>query len=116
MRREFSKQVRRDTFARCAGKCEGENCGAKLFPGGIFYDHRIPDALGGGPTLENCQVLCRPCHDEKTRKEDVPRIAKAKRVSDLHRGIKKPSRFACGRNSKFKKKITGEVVLRRLGI
>jgi hypothetical protein len=40
--------------------------------------------------LDNCAVLCHVCHDEKTRKHDVPRIAKMKRVRDRHNGITAP--------------------------
>jgi 5-methylcytosine-specific restriction enzyme A len=89
-RREFSKQVKRDAFLRANGCCEGENCGAKLSLGKFHYDHQIPDGLGGEPTLENCQVLCAPCHKIKTTKQDVPAIAKTKRIQDRQRGIKKP--------------------------
>lgn len=112
MRREFSKQTKRDAFVRAKGFCQTPQCGCKLMRGNIFYDHIIPDGLGGEPTLENCQVLCKSCHNLKTAKTDVPRIAKAKRVRDLDIGIRKPSKFACSRSSKFKKKISGEVVLR----
>jgi 5-methylcytosine-specific restriction enzyme A len=112
MRREFTKQVMRDAFLRANGCCEGKDCGARLTVGKFHYDHEIPDALGGEPTLDNCRVLCVPCHNVKTRKGDVPRIAKAKRVYDLHNGIRKRSTFACSRDSKFKKKIDGSVVLR----
>lgn len=89
-RREFSKQIRRDAFMRANGKCEGADCGARLTLGKFHYDHRIPDGLGGEPTLDNCQVLCTPCHGQKTRRCDVPAIAKAKRIEDRQRGIKKP--------------------------
>lgn len=110
MRREFSKPVMRDAFARANGKCE--HCTRKLYTGDIHYDHRIPDAMGGEPTLANCQVLCRSCHLLKTTQADVPAIAKAKRIEAKHLGIKKRSTFACSRESKFRKKINGEVVLR----
>ncbi|MCJ2084440.1 HNH endonuclease [Methylobacterium sp. E-005] len=86
-RREFSKAVQRDAFVRANGKCEG--CGAKLSVGRFAYDHRIPDGLTGEPTLENCQVLCTPCHRAKTD-IDVADIARAKRRSDKHLGIKDP--------------------------
>lgn len=111
-RREFSKQVKRDAFMRAAGKCEGESCGARLTLGKFHYDHVIPDGLGGEPTLDNCAVLCTACHSVKTRKQDVPAIAKAKRVSDRHLGIRKPSKFACSRDSKFKRTVDGRVVPR----
>lgn len=78
-RREFTKRVRLDAWDRCGGNCD--KCTAKITAanGPPQYDHIVPDALGGEPTLENCQVLCRNCHGVKTSGEDVPRIAKAKR-------------------------------------
>ena len=87
-RREFSKQVKREAFKRADKKCEGANCGV-LFGMKFHFDHDIADGLGGEPTLENCKVLCHACHDEKTRKHDVPLIAKTKRIQDRHNGIKK---------------------------
>lgn len=96
MRREFSKQVKREALRRSAGKCEGENCGA-LFGVKFHFDHDIADGLGGEPTLENCKVLCHACHDEKTRKHDVPLIAKVKRISDKHNGIVGPKQKIASR-------------------
>jgi 5-methylcytosine-specific restriction endonuclease McrA len=90
VRKEFSKQTKRDAFLRANGCCEGESCGARLTIGKFHYDHSIADGLGGDPTLENCQVLCTPCHKIKTATQDVPAIAKTKRIQDRQRGIKKP--------------------------
>lgn len=90
MRKEFSSRIKRDAFMRCGGICEGDNCGAKLSIGKFAYDHVIPDALGGDPTLDNCQVLCRACHKEKSSRQDIPRIAKTKRIRDREKGIRKP--------------------------
>lgn len=112
MRREFSSKTKAEAFIRASGCCEECASSVKLRTGDIFYDHRIPDALGGAPTIDNCQVLCRRHHDAKTRSEDVPRIAKAKRVRNKHIGIRSKSKFACSRNSKFKKRLDGTVVLR----
>jgi 5-methylcytosine-specific restriction protein A len=109
-RREFSAKVMAAAALRANGKCE--KCDAKLMTGGYHFDHIIPDAMGGEPTLDNVAVLCKSCHSAKTRNVDVPNIAKAKRRERAHFGIKKPSRFACSRNSRFKKKMNGEVVLR----
>lgn len=86
-RKEFSKKVQRDAFVRANGHCEG--CGAKLTVGKFQYDHINPDGLTGEPTLENCKVLCSPCHLEKTRK-DVAAIAQAKRRADKQMGIMDP--------------------------
>lgn len=90
MRREFSAKTKAEAFLRARGCCEQCDSGVKLRTGDIFYDHIIPDAIGGEPTLSNCQVLCRAHHSVKTTTEDVPRIAKAKRVARRHSGIKKP--------------------------
>ena len=86
-RREFSTWVKAHAALRANGHCE--LCPAKTGVGNIFYDHRISDALGGEPTLENCQVLCKTCHDIKTRTQDVPKIAKTKRQRAKHLGIRK---------------------------
>ncbi len=112
MRHEFHPKVMIRAWDRADGCCELCKTGRKLIPGDIFYDHIIADALGGEPTLENCQVLCRSHHDTKTRTHDVPLIAKGKRIRKRNAGIKKRSTFAGSRDSRFKKKISGEVVLR----
>ena len=110
-RSEFPRKVKAAAFERAKGFCEG--CGAKLATGRIEYDHRVPDALGGEPTLDNCVVLCRACHGEKTATGDVPRIAKMKRQRDRHIGAhasKNP--IPGGRKSKWKRKLDGTVVER----
>lgn len=110
MRREFSSKVMAAAALRANGKCE--ECTRRLMTGDFHYDHVVPDALGGEPTLANCAVLCKACHGIKTHKADVPNIAKAKRRERKHLGIKKRSSFACSRDSKFKKRMDGTVVLR----
>lgn len=87
MRREFPAKVKVAAFERANGSCE--QCTRKLMTGDIHYDHVIPDAMGGEPTLANCAVLCRSCHGAKTSKDDVPAIAKSKRVRRRHVGVKK---------------------------
>ena len=93
MRRDFSARVRVQAFERAGGVCEHDGCPTRLRPGDLFYDHIIPDGLGGEPTLENCQCLCKAHHDPKTRTEDVPRIAKMKRQRRNYIGAKPPSRW-----------------------
>ncbi len=90
MRREFTRAIRAAAFARAEGKCQ--ECGHKLMPGFTHFDHIIADSIGGEPTLDNCQVLCRVHHDIKTRTLDTPRAAKVKRIRDKHFGIVKPKR------------------------
>lgn len=112
MRKEFPAKVKLAAFQRAQGRCE--ECTARLMVGAFHYDHRVPDALGGEPTLENCRVLCRACHGIKTAAQDVPGIAKAKRNEARHIGAKAPSRtpLPFGRGSRFKRKISGEIVAR----
>lgn len=117
MRREFTKRTMREALNRSGGFCEGllpsgERCNANLWQKPRHFDHIIPDAIGGPNDVANCAVLCVPCHDAKTRKIDVPIIAKSKRVRDKHLGIRKRSRFPASRDSKWKKRMDGSVVLR----
>lgn len=112
-RKEFSAKVKDQAFKRSKGACEG--CGRKLFTGDINYDHVNADGLTGEPVLGNCAVLCRSCHDLKTRTQDVPAIAQAKRRERAHLGIKRKPKgrpMPGGRNSPWRKKINGEVVRR----
>lgn len=92
-RHEFSARVKVQAFERAKGFCEAPGCTTKLRPGDLYYDHVIPDALGGEPILANCQCLCKSHHDPKTREEDVPRIAKAKREFRGHIGAKPKHRW-----------------------
>lgn len=96
-RREFHPKVMIAAWERARGCCEQCKTGRKLLPGDIFYDHIIADALGGEPSVDNCQVLCRAHHDAKTFRHDVPRIAKTKRLRRRAAGIKKRRRTIPGR-------------------
>lgn len=109
MRREFSAKTKTAVAQRANGRCE--ICTRLLLYGEAEYDHRIPCNLGGDDSLGNCVYTCKSCHKAKT-KNDVRDIAKAKRNYRRAHGIRKASRFACSRNSKFKKKIDGSVVPR----
>ena len=90
MRQNFHPKVMIRAWDRADGCCELCKTGSKLIPGNIFYDHIIPDRMGGEPTLQNCQVLCRSHHDAKTFTADIPNIARAKRRQRKHVGIRKP--------------------------
>jgi len=108
MRQEFPKSVKVAAFTRANGRCE--ICTARLIPGGIHYDHRVADGMGGQPILENCQCLCKSCHGVKTHEKDVPQIAKAKRVHVKHIGARRTSRPLPGsKASGWKKKMDGSV-------
>lgn len=91
-RREFSVSVQRAAAKRSNGLCEG--CGQPLVIGQYNYDHDKPDGLGGEPTLENCKVLCVPCHKVKTHEHDNPRMQKADRQHrKIALNIRPPSRL-----------------------
>ena len=85
-RREFSIKIKQQAWERCAGKCE--KCGKHLTAGDIFYDHVQADGLGGEPSLQNCQVLCKADHHEKTVTQDTPAMIKADNIRKKHLGIK----------------------------
>jgi len=87
-RREFTDKTKFAAWQRCGGHCEIMWCKAKLAPGRFTYDHRIPDQLGGDPSLDNCQVICRECDRDKTGR-DATDIARAKRRERKHAGIRK---------------------------
>ena len=112
MRKEFSAKTMVSAALRANGHCE--ECGRKLLTGDFYYveyDHVVPCGLGGSGTLDNCRCVCRACHGTKT-KADMGRIAKAKRNFKTSHGIRKKSKFPYSRDSKFRKKISGEVVRR----
>jgi 5-methylcytosine-specific restriction endonuclease McrA len=96
MRTEFTAKTRLEAFTRSRGRCE--ECKNKLFDGEARYDydHVIPDGLCGDNSLGNCMVLCRTCHKAKTR-DDVGKIAEAKRRERGHAGIRKPRKITAWR-------------------
>lgn len=75
------------------------------------FDHVVPLILGGQNRETNLQLLCHECHGAKT-KLDVKVKAKVARIRKRNLGIKKSSRFPGAKNSKFKMKVGGGVVLR----
>ena len=109
MRREFPTKIKVAAFEKCNGKCQ--KCGVKILSG-AQYDHVLPDWLGGEPTIENCEVLCSPCHRIKTKK-DVAMIAKAKRVRAKHIGADRPKSVMPGsKQSKWKRTLDGRTIQR----
>jgi len=87
-------------------------CQRKLRPGDKWTcDHRIAIINGGANRETNLQVLCEWCDKPKTV-FDVREKATVYRKRAKHLGIRKRSSFATNRNSKFKKRMDGTVVLR----
>ena len=115
-RAEFSKQTRRDALDRSLGFCEAsgafyglpanKRCNMPLHKG-VEFDHVILEANSHDNSLSNCAAVCIPCHEFKTRKRDIPLAAKTRRQQDKARGIRKAKP-----KSKFKRKVSGETVLR----
>lgn len=108
MRREFPAKVKVLAFNRAKGNCE--KCGVRLSVGKIHYDHVIADALGGEPTLDNCQVLCVGCHGRKTHTKDRPDIQRAKDRREKHIGAKKPRGFWKPPNTRYDWRLGRHVI------
>jgi 5-methylcytosine-specific restriction endonuclease McrA len=60
-RRAFSKTVKAAVLLRSSGMCEAPGCDRV----GRDFDHVRPVATGGDNSLDNCQLLCRPCNAAK---------------------------------------------------
>lgn len=89
-RKEFPKSVKVAAIKRAMrnGILCCEQCGS-MIKGSPEIDHVIADGLGGENTLQNAAVLCAECHRNKTSKNDVPKIAKAKRLEARSLGVRK---------------------------
>ena len=106
-RRKISTMQRERIFLANAGVCH--LCERKVRVGEPWdVSHDRPLALLGEDGGENLKVAHRTCHAVQTATEDAPRLAKAKRQSAKHLGIRNPPAF----RSKWKRKVNGETVLR----
>lgn len=111
-RRKISDMQRERIFLANGGVCH--LCERKIRVGEEWdVSHDRPLALLGEDGGDNLKVAHRTCHKVHTATVDQPRIAKARRQSTKHIGIKKRSTFACARTGKWKAKIGGGVELRR---
>lgn len=116
-RPSLSTRNRTRLFMLHEGKCH--ICGHKIDGTKERWDveHIIPRALIGklADTDANMQPAHSLCHAHKT-KSDVHTINKAKRREARHMGFKKSKTpLPYGRDSKFKKRFDGSVVLRATG-
>lgn len=104
-------RVRVRVFDKFHGHCR--LCTRKLFAGEWECDHIIAIVNGGENRERNLAPLCSSCHGRKTA-DDVFIKSKTYRTRSRHLGIRKRSSrpFPFGRNSRFKKKISGEIVPR----
>lgn len=102
-RRGFTPRQVAAVFIKCDGRCQ--HCQEKVKLDGYQIDHiHRRDALGEH-TLENWQLLCKPCHAEKTRVDNYEakkgarirgekgqRARRAKHGSKLKSNVKLQSR------------------------
>lgn len=92
-RRNFTQTIRDEAYRRAGGRCE--QCGCSLDGRRWDADHRLPDWMGGKPTLHNCQILCsggsNTCHGRKTAADARDR-AKSKRIIAKAAGTWRPKR------------------------
>ena len=61
--RAFSKAMRRRAYERQSGVCT--RCKETFALSAMETDHIDPWSQGGKTTVENCQMLCRPCNRRK---------------------------------------------------
>lgn len=102
--RKTDRKLRAIVFTRQDGKCAC--CPTKLHLKRWILDHVIPLEEGGADDEANLQAICEPCSTIKTSVEATDR-AEYRRKRDRHTGIiKKKSKFAGSRDSKFKCALT----------
>jgi len=88
-RRSFSKKDRARIFASAGGVCH--LCNGAITVGEAWeIEHVLAYALTRDNSDENLRPAHKRCHEVKTRQEDVPAIAKAKRREAKHLGIARP--------------------------
>jgi 5-methylcytosine-specific restriction endonuclease McrA len=90
-RKRRNAKTRLRIFLAHNGTCHV--CGGKISVGEAWdLDHVIPLALYGEDEEHNLAPAHRKgCHGGKTAEQDVPAIARAKRLEAAHLGIKRPS-------------------------
>lgn len=110
-RLEFTDKTKAQAFERSGRRCE--MCGVNLRDGAKKqFDHRQPDFYKGSNHLENCQVLCVPCHGLKC-KDEAPQMAKSRRMIRKAAGVRarkltgKP--LAGTKASGLRKRMNGDV-------
>jgi len=109
----ITAKMRADIFLRHNGICH--ICKIMVVPGQEWdVSHDIPLGAGGKDDASNWLVAHRKCHRIHTAKVDIPMVSRVKRIHQRHIGAyKSKNPIPGGRNSKFKRKMDGTVVLRK---
>jgi 5-methylcytosine-specific restriction protein A len=110
-RKPLTNKQRLEMFVRHKGICC--LCGYKINGVREMWDEHInPLWLSGDNSAENRAPAHVKCARQKTSKEATEK-AKSERIAEFHFGAKRPKTIMPGsRRSKWKKKVSGEVVLR----
>lgn len=88
-------------------------CGGRIGATEAWDRHHVIElAAGGTDTPDNWRPAHRKCHRDYTAKVSAPRTAKTRRQKQKNLGYRKTATMPGSRNSRFKKKLNGEVVLR----
>lgn len=115
-RREFTDKVKLEIFRRAGGpdelRCESKKCRLPIKGRNFEIDHVIEEWERVGDreklTAEDGQLLCFPCHDEKTGKKAGER-AHGKRI------VKKAAGISKKKSPGFRgwRKMNGDIVWRK---
>lgn len=103
-------RVKLRIFERYGGLCY--KTGVRLLPGRFAYDHIVALIDGGSHSEDNLAPIAIQPHKEKTAQEAGVRKTVRKKKAK-HLGLKKSKNpLPGGKNSKYKKLMSGKVVLR----
>lgn len=103
-------RVRLRVFERHDGICHLS--GRKIRPGEKWELEHIKALCNGGENRESNLAPALVAEHKTKTAADRRQKARTDRIRKRHLGIKKRSSFACSRDSKWKKKLDGSVVLR----
>jgi len=105
-------RVRVRVWNRSGGHCQ--SCTRRIAAGERWVCDHVTALINGGENREgNLQVLCDWCDRKVKTPADVAVKAKTARMQAKHLGASRPSKpFPGGRDDRWKKKVSGEVVRR----
>lgn len=109
-RKEFTVAVKKARWEFSGGKCE--ECRVDLKGKRVEYDHAKACMDDGDNSFENCRVLCKHCHNAKTFGPDAEKFKVIRKREKRDAGIKKRSKWPTSKQSKYKRKMDGTIVLR----